>query len=261
MSINLSFLNLQNFAELLEQNEFFSLYYNEDLPDRYDSNYVLLHYSPTFPEFLVIENIQKEYISYGMEQQKHLKFRWPEDTGFMVDLFDYLGQEQYQIGKEVLMCALPHSIDIGKIDPEINCDIINNNQLDDFLTLNYKDDLTVSQDFAEFSKRVYLYQFEQPNTEFLLVTLNNQPVGSLLIHISEDFIEIDHVLTDIDYRKQGIASHMIHFVMNIWNKNEKPLILVADAEDTPKILYEKLGFTIISSQISIEKELSEHDLS
>lgn len=261
MSKALSFSNLQNFAEILEENEFFTQYYNLDLPERYDSNYVLLHYSPTLPEFRVIENIQKEYIAYEMKDQKHLKFRWPEDTGFMLDLFDYLGKEQYQIGKEELMCALPHSIDIGTINPVFKCELITKKQLDDFLALNYKDDLAISQDFADFSERAYHFQFKQPNTEFLLVTLDNQPVGSLLMHITDNYIEIDHVLTDVEYRKKGIASHMIHFVMNIWNKNEKPLILVADAEDTPKILYEKLGFTIISSQISIEKELSEHDLS
>lgn len=255
MSTRLSFSNIQNFAEIIEDNEFFNQYANEDLPDRYDSNYVLLHYSPTLPEFSVIEQIQKDFVFYENDQQKHLKFKWPEDTGVMVDLFDYLNQENYKIGKEVLMCALPHTIDIGKIDPSVKCEIISKEKLDDFLTLNYKDDLTVSQDFADFSKTVYHYQFDQPNTEFVLVTVNNRAVASLLMHISDDYIEIDHVLTDVEYRKQGIASHMIHFIMNEWNKNEKPLILVADAEDTPVKLYKKLGFEIISSQISIEKEL------
>lgn len=255
MSTRLSFSDIQNFAEIIEENEFFNQYANEDLPDRYDSNYVLLHYSPTLPEFSVIEQIQKDFVFYENDQQKHLKFKWPEDTGIMVELFDYLNQENYKIGKEELMCALPHTIDIGTIDSSVNCEIISKEKFDDFLTLNYKDDLTVSQDFADFSKTVYHYQFDQPNTEFVLVTVDNQAVASLLMHISDNYIEIDHVLTDIDYRKQGIASHMIHFVMNIWNKNEKPLILVADAEDTPKKLYEKLGFEIISSQISVEKEL------
>lgn len=261
MSLSLSFSNIQSFADILEENDFFTQYYNPDLPERYDSNYILLHYSPTLPEFRVIENIQKEYIEYEMTQQKHLKFRWPEDTGFMVDLFGYLDQEQYQIGREELMCALPHSINIGKINSDFKCEIVSKNHFNDFLTLNYKDDLTISQEFADFSEQVYHYQFEQPNTEFLIVMLGNRPVGSLLMHISDDFIEIDHVLTDINYRKQGIASHMIHYVMNIWNKNEKSLILVADAEDTPKRFYENLGFTTISSQISIEKVLLNHDLS
>lgn len=257
MSTRLSFSNIQNFAEIIEDNEFFNQYANEDLPDRYDSNYVLLHYSPTLPEFSVIEQIQKDFVFYENDQQKHLKFKWPEDTGVMVELFDYLNQEQYKIGKEELMCALPHTIDIGKTNPSLKCDIISKDQFDDFLILNYKDDLTVSEEFADFSKEVYHYQFEQPDTNFLLVTLDNQPVGSLLMHVSEDYIEIDHILTDIDYRKQGIASQMIHFVMNEWNKNEKPVILVADAEDTPKVLYEKLGFEIVVSMISAKKQLSE----
>ena len=53
---------------------------------------------------------------------------------------------------------------------------------------------------------------------------------------------------------------MIHYVMNVWNGNKKPLILVVDAEDTPKNLYEKLGFKVISSQISVEKILTNQDL-
>lgn len=260
MSKELSFLTIQNFADILDENEFFTQFYNDKLPDRYDSNYVLLHFSPTVQEFLIIENIQKEYIISEAADQIHLKFRWPENTGIMIDLLDYLSKKQYKIGKEELMYALPHTIDIGQIDPKFKCEIVNKDKLGDFFTLNYKDNLLISNEFADFSERTYHYQFEQPNTEFLMVTINDLPVASLTLHISDNFIEIDHVLTDKDYRKQGIASHMIHYVMNVWNGNKKPLILVVDAEDTPKNLYEKLGFKVISSQISVEKILTNQDL-
>lgn len=254
-----TFKAIQNFETLIEENELFTQFSNSSLPDRYDSNYVSLHFSPTVEEFEILENIQKEYITYENPAQNHLKFVYPEDTGIRMDLFDYLNEQQYEIGKLELMCAQPYSIEINYTNPSISCEIITSDKLNDFLVLNYNDNKRISNEFADFSGRVYRYQFDQPHSQFLLARLDNKPVASLILHISDDFIEIDGVLTDINYRKRGVASHMIDYVMNHINQNEKPLILVADAEDTPKKLYQKLGFECISTQISMEKVFSNKD--
>ena len=38
MTVQLSFSDIQNFAEIIEENEFFNQYANDFLPKRYDSN-------------------------------------------------------------------------------------------------------------------------------------------------------------------------------------------------------------------------------
>lgn len=251
MNKKATFLDLQYFNELTEENEFFSQYTNEDLPNRYDSNYMLLHYSPTLPEFLVIEDIQKN--DQFERNQQHIKIKWPEDLGIFVELLDYLNEENYQLGKEELMIIRPNQLRVDSGNPNLTYEVVEKEQLPAFLSLNYKEDLSEGEEFANLFQEIYHYQFVQPTTTFLLVKLNGQAVASLILHTSDDFLEIDHVLTDRDYRKQGIASNMLGYVMNDFNKNEKPVLLVVDAEDTPKKLYEKIGFQTVSSQISILK--------
>lgn len=64
--------------------------------------------------------------------------------------------------------------------------------------------------------------------------MNQQTVGSLILIASDQYLEIDHVLTDANYRKQGIATAMLASVMTQAIRSQQSVILVADAEDSPK---------------------------
>ena len=82
-------------------------------------------------------------------------------------------------------------------------------------------------------------------------------MGSFHIYEQADTLEIDHLLTVPEYRHRGIARSMIEFVVTLSRKRNKPIILLADAEDSTPEMYQKLGFQRHSYIIGALKELNE----
>jgi len=248
-----TFKDLATFSSVVFDNEFFTQFTNQDLPKQYDSNFITLKYPPTLPEFKLIEKMHREYQqSIG---QQHLKINWPVDTGLFVNILDYLNQENYNIGKQELAYIKPEHFTLKQLNPQVNIEPVTDESLEDFLEINYEEDLVYGRDYAEHKIAVYNYQYEYSHVQFLLAKIENDPVGSLVLIHSNDYIEIDNVLTRKSHRNSGIASTMIHFVIKRRLKNNQLAILVVDAEDTPKEMYKKLGFEIIASQISAQKNI------
>lgn len=249
MSKNWTFSNKESHSFILEANDFFILYSNPSIPRYYEANFLQLNYSPTLEEFIIIEEIYK---SFQIEnKQKHLKMNWPDNTGIHMDVLNYLNNAGYKIGKQELMALNSEDILITKKSEELNLEWVDEQNLHRFLDINYKEDRQYGKVFADVKQEVYRYIFDYKNARLLLATKNKQPVGSLIVILSDDSIEIDHVLTDRCFRNQGVASYMIK---NVSDKSKHPVILAVDAEDTPKELYKKLGFEVVSTQISALKE-------
>jgi len=252
MENQLTFRDLATFSSVVYDNEFFTQFTNQDLPEQYDSNFITLKYPPTLPEFKLIENMHREYQqSIG---QRHLKINWPEDTGLFVNILDYLNQKNYKIGKQELACARSSDFTLEQLNHQVKIEPVIDESLEEFLEINYEEDLSYGHDYARHKKTVYNYQYKQPCVQFLLAKVAGVSVASLVLIHSNDYIEIDNVLTSKLHRNSGIASTMIDFVIDKILKNNQIVILAVDAEDTPKDMYKKLGFEMIASQISAQKE-------
>lgn len=249
-----TFRNIENYSEITEENDFFIQFTNEEIPDRYDANYVLLKFSPSLPEFKLIEKMHIEY--QEAIQQKHLKFNWPENTGLHPELLNYFNQENYKIGMQNLYWVVPELFNVKNINKTLCIQKVTDQNLDDFLNINLEEDILHGRDFFEHKKRMYAYQYQLENTTFILTYLKDEPVGSLILIDSKDYLEVDNVLTKEEFRKNKIATTMLNYVVSELLTPEQSVILVADAEDTPKEMYEKMGFQTNAYQITAQKLIS-----
>lgn len=249
-----TFSNIEIYSEAIEDNEFFMQYINHELPKHYDANFVLLKYNPNLPEFKMIETMHSDY--QQANNQQHLHFHWPENTGVFIDIMVYLNEEDYEIGKQELLQIQPENFIKKEQEPSLQLQIVTEETLPIFLKLNYEEDLDQGSAYAEYKEEVYCYQFEQPHVTFLLAEAEGQAVGSLIIISSSNYLEIDNVLTKKACRKQGVATSMVTHVINKAHQDRKTVILVADAEDTPKEMYKRMGFQTISTQIHAQKSLN-----
>ena len=248
-----TFSTIESFSECIEDNEFFMQYTNHDLPNHYDANFLLLKYNPTLPEFKMIETL---HFDYQQEvDQRHLHVYWPEDTGLFMDVMGYLSKENYELGKQALLQLDSKDFTYDTQESSIQIQQVNDDALPEFLKLNYAEDLTHGVTYADHKEGVYHYQFQQPHVRFLLATLDGRPVGSLVLIASKDHLEVDNVLTSKAYRKQGVATSMIAHIVNEAQCNHKTVILVADVEDTPKDMYQKMGFHTVATQVQAQKAL------
>ena len=71
-------------------------------------------------------------------------------------------------------------------------------------------------------------------------------VAAVNIIVKTDYFEIDNLYVNKEYRRRGIAKQLLSYAIK--NENKSNIVLVADANDTPKYMYEKVGFKKISEQ-------------
>jgi len=84
--------------------------------------------------------------------------------------------------------------------------------------------------------------------EYLGAYINNKLVGIAMPYINNEYVVIDKVLVDEDYRNKYICTSMFKYIVN--ENKDKKIILHADEDDTPKNLYSKLGFKIVDKTYS-----------
>lgn len=246
-----TFKDIETYSEIVEDNELFSQYSNHDIPNQYDANFMALKFTPTLEEFHLLEKMQRDYQT--SVDQTHLKFTWPQNQGLSVPLLDYLNDTEFELGMLNLYWVTAAAFVQKPLNPLIEIKTVTADTLPDFLQLNYEEDSTVSPAFAEHKQQVYQHQFHRQGVEFVLAYLASEAVASYISITSNHYIEIDNLLTASNKRQQKIAQTALHFTVKKATATQKSVILVADAEDTVKEMYEKMGFQMAGYQISVQK--------
>ncbi|WP_368646024.1 GNAT family N-acetyltransferase [Alkalibacterium putridalgicola] len=238
-------------STLIDENEFFAQYYDPDALFRYDSNFFQLKYSPTKEEFELIESMQIVF-SKG-NGLSHVKFYWPENQGIMPDTLDYLNGEEYGLEKLELYSLDPAHYVFKAEVPDINVSVVQADQLDAFKQLNYIEDKTVSDSFAESKQPYYDRLFKDEAVTFLLAYFQGEPAGSCIMIDSDEGLELDDLFTLEKHRLKGIASALQSFIIKEALARQTLVFLVADAEDSPKDMYKKAGFHYEGFRIGAQK--------
>lgn len=249
----ISFDHITKYSTCIDENEFFKQYYNEHAHFRYDSNFFSLKYQPTLAEFALIEEMHLAFSEeVGLE---HIKFYWPENKGFLTDIVDYFQKNEYELENLELYRIYPDHFQASVRNSAVTVSYVTSKNLNDFKSISYVADLDFGKDFAESKKSFYDWQFNEPSIKLVVATIGGKAVGTLTMIVSENIIEIDDVLTVEAFRNKGVATELQHFVMEKAQQEGKQVILVADAEDTPKEMYKKQGYTYVSYQLGAQKVL------
>lgn len=235
----------------IDDNEFFLQYFDPDALFRYDSNFFQLNYSPTKEEFELIESM---HIVFSEENNlTHVKFYWPEDQGIQPDTLDYLNQEEYGLEKLELYSLDPTHYKMKEKNPDISVAVVQPDELEAFKSLNYIEDKTISESFAESKQPYYDRLFEDGSVTFLLAWFDGKPAGSCILIESDAGLELDDLFTLERYRLKGVATALQTFIVEEAVKKQTIVFLVADAEDSPREMYQKAGFKYEGFRIGAQK--------
>lgn len=249
-----SFKDLFPYSQRIDSNDFFEQYYNSDVPFRYDSNFFQLLYSPSVEEFKLIENMHSTFSEeYGLN---HVKFYWPQNTGILPDTLAYLNEKEYGLEKLELYSINPEDF-LGKESSNWSIQKVQKDTLPLFKAINYKQDLEISESFAEDKQPFYDDLHSDEHVELRLVFKDSEAVGSCLTIESDHTIELDEVFILPDYRHQGAASALQHVIMKEARDKNKTVILAADAEDSPRTMYQKQGYSYQGFRIGAVKTIQE----
>ena len=103
-----------------------------------------------------------------------------------------------------------------------------------------------NEEWAEHNQSLLYENIRSENIKQLVAKDGDKIVGSANIIVKNNFFEIDNLYIAPGYRNLGIAKHIITHAIN--NERKDNVLLVADANDTPKYMYENIGFVKISEQ-------------
>ncbi|OJF95346.1 GNAT family N-acetyltransferase [Alkalibacterium sp. 20] len=244
-------------STLIDENDFFSHYYNSEAPFRYDSNFFQLKYSPIKVEFELIETMHWTFSEeYDLT---HVKFYWPENQGIHPDTLDYLNQEEYGLEKLELYSITPSDFAVTTENPDISIQVVTYDNLNIFKSINYIEDKIISTSFAGAKQPFYDKLFQDESITFLLAYYKGKAAGSCIIVESAEGLELDDLFTLKEYRLRGVAKALLDYIIKQAASKQKIVFLVADAEDSPKEMYLKSGFNYEGFRIGAQKMIKGDD--
>lgn len=86
------------------------------------------------------------------------------------------------------------------------------------------------------------------NFDFFSIIIDNKIVSNIKVYKKDDAILLEDVVTLEKYRHKGYISAIFNYILNYYKKlGVKDVSLIADNLDTPKFMYEDMGFIIIGN--------------
>ncbi|MDO5457038.1 MAG: GNAT family N-acetyltransferase [Atopococcus tabaci] len=241
------------FSSVVTQTPYFTQYYQAKMPDVRQTNFMSFHFNPILENFQFLESFQKDF--HQDTDQSFLRFHWPQDEGIYPEIFSYLHENNYQLGRMELLKINPQDFMMSSSQPEITITSLNKNNMEDYLNLNYEADLEHGRIYAEQKQIQYQGYLKRPHIQPYLAFHNNHLVASIDLIVLKSSIEINSLYVAPKYRRQGIASALQEKAVEIAEEHKSVLILIADAEDTPIDMYEEQGYDSLHSIIIAEKQL------
>lgn len=247
------FKNTYLFSSVITQTPYFTQYHQAKMPDVKQLNFMSFHFNPVLENFQFLESWQKDF--HQEADQRFLRFHWPEDEGIYPEVFTYLNESGYQLGRMELLKINPQNFLVSSSQPPIAITRLNKDNIKNYLNLNYEADLEHGKVYAEQKQIQYQGYLKRPHIQPYLAFQDNHLVASIDLIVVKSSIEINSLYVDPKYRRQGIASALQGKAMEVAKENETDLILIADAEDTPVDMYKQQGYESLHSIIITEKKL------
>ncbi|MDT2818042.1 GNAT family N-acetyltransferase [Vagococcus lutrae] len=241
-----------NGAYILEKNPFFEIYRSDYSVYSYDQNFIQI----TKPIGLEkLKEIEQYYKPFVMNNCVVMKFH--TDMILTESVYEYFRENGYTITYLELYMNKSRPNKTAHL-PESSYSIVkvDDNFLLQFLNFKYCQDLEFGEKFAadnnETIRRLY---YEEKLLSYISI-VKDQVVGLINIIKNHNNDEIYDLYVKPDFRNKGIAKSLIFESFGDLNRD---IIVVADKEDTPKKMYNRMGFDLITEWVEIQKEVNYHE--
>jgi len=225
--------------------------HNAEMLLQYDSNYIQFKTMPTIKQFEMAEEYLKEF--HQRNGQKHLKFIFPENKRFTKELLEYIVRTlHYEVGMTELYAIDPNEFPVLYHKEEIVIQEVTEENFEDYLQLEYNQDLEYGIDFAKGKTEIYRKNFKDSQFLQIIAYYKGKAAGALEVIIADKTVEIDGIFVIEELQRKGIATRMQRMVMDLFP--DKTIILLADGEDTPREMYQRQNYKKQGFQYEALKE-------
>ncbi|UXR71349.1 GNAT family N-acetyltransferase [Staphylococcus sp. IVB6238] len=237
---------------LVKEDDRVKYYRTPDRPLKFDANKWCYK---KMPDLLTFKNdIIQQGEAHQAQGSTHLNFDFPQDIKPSIDMLQYLRAEGFSLG-----CVELYMIEAAQLrklaqEPIRLERMTTEESVDDYFSVFTPLSIEYGEAYIEECRRHMkdiLSDISHP-IHYYIAYETNKPIGIINVIQSEHFVEIDGFAVLTEYRYKGIGSRIQAAVGGM--AGEKPVILVADAEDTAKDMYVKQGYTYMGFQYSALKE-------
>ncbi|WP_323704064.1 GNAT family N-acetyltransferase [Mammaliicoccus sp. Dog046] len=244
-----TFSDIETDGDILEDTDRYTHFQTLHKRIQYDSNKIVYKQMPDLETFKNDEHMLKKL--HEQHEQPFLKFVFPENEMIDDQLGSYLKEQGYEYSWIELY--INHDKDFHtKHNEAIEVVETNDDNLVDFMNLSYEFDKEYGEDYAELKITTNKEQFAATNPIQVIAYYKDKPAGILLVWKQAHYVEIDSFAVDESLRRKGIGTEMQAYVSKI--AQDKPIILVADGEDTAKDMYQAQGYKYSGFQYEALKE-------
>lgn len=235
---HVTFKQIYNSGQLIFQNDCYEHYSDSIMSLIYDGNFIAFKQLPLMLDLIEAETYLKSY--QNKYEQEYLRFTFPPNQTPLNETISYLKKRGYTIGYIELYAIDPSEFLLVTSFPGVTLEVVTEQNLKRYLTLQYFQDFLYGVEFAKQKKEDYQQRFENKNMIQILALYHDTPVGSVDIILSDKTAEIDNLFVEKTYQKRGIGSMLQTKVMEI--AEARTVILVADGKDTARVMYKKQNY-------------------
>lgn len=246
--MNTTFDQIKKLGKLIAEDQHSKQYHDEVMLTRYDSNYLEFKQMPTVSEFQEGEHKLRTF--HELYDQTHVKFKFPPNEVIPAQLLSYFEQEKYAVSFLEL-----YFIEASKFKSDehhsVQIEQVTTDNIEVFLKLNYDEDIHYGQQFAQSKQHYLRNSLHRRNEKLLIAFFEGVPAGSVVLYENEESIEIDNIFVTLAMQRKGVGTQIQREIMQM--NPTKTIILVADGEDTARLMYQKQGYTFAGFQFEALK--------
>ena len=119
----------------------------------------------------------------------------------------------------------------------------------------YKDTLKYGEEYSkENTKRILDVCLKEKRIDYYFVYDIDKPVGFIEVFQYKDAAKLENFSILEEYQKKGYGSCLFNHVLNeLKRMGIKDIYLTADYHDTPKVMYERMGFTMVGRSYQVRE--------
>lgn len=197
------------------------------------------------------EDLKKQYEMHKKQTSNHLAFTFPENVQLEQQWLDKINEHQFELGLLELYAIEAQNVK-RLTNEQIKVMFVTDQTLEDYIKIYRQFASPYGEAYADETIKMIRKQFNKEDKSRVIAYKRDMPVGILDVIITSHSVEIDGFGVVDKYQKQGIGSIMQSFVADI--AHTKPIILIADGEESAREMYIKQGYIFISYCYQILKE-------
>ncbi|WP_414047705.1 GNAT family N-acetyltransferase [Macrococcus equi] len=252
----ISFKDTKVDADLFSENERYIHYHTPSQLIKYYANYYEYKQMPDIATFLKDYETQKTF--HEKHGQKHALFIFPENQTLDSKLIEQASLLGFTLEKMelYLLSEQPKTRDSEiEVQQVINDDDV----FIDFLEVCREGELEYGEAFADLKEETHKRDLSDDTVLQFVGYQHGFPAGKVEAIESERLIEIDDFYVLDAMRKQGVGTTLQQAVWRYAKQRGKQVILIADGNDSPREMYQRQGYVLVSERYELLRKPEEEN--